>query len=246
MEWVLDKVILIARRELNGFFSTWMGYIIGAGTLVINGLLFMSFAIGNKPKYSAEVLSDFFYFSSGIAIVTALFLSMRLFAEERQSGTITLYYTSPVTERQVVYGKFLSAVIFFLFLQLLSLYMPLLIKLQGKISYGHLVAGYLGTSLLGFAVIGLCLFASIVAANQLVAAILGAVFTVAFLVLWMLAGVVDQPFKDLFAYLAIHNQHFTPFSQGMIHIKDILFYVSFAWFFLEASVRTLEARRWQG
>lgn len=242
----MNKIILIARRELNGFFSTWMGYIIGAATLVINGLLFVSFAVGSKPKYSEEVLSDFFYFSSGIAMVAGLFLAMRLFAEERQTGTITLYFTSPVSERQVVYGKFLSAVAFFMFLQILSIYMPLLIKLQGKISYGHLVSGYLGTSLLGVAVIGMSLFASVIASNQLVAAILGAVFTVVFLVLWMMAGVVDEPFKSLFAYLAIHNQHFTPFSQGIVHVKDLIFYLTFTWFFLEASIRTLEARRWQG
>ncbi len=242
----MSKTLLIAKRELSGFFSTWMGYVIGAGTLVINGLLFMSFAVGDSPKYSAEVLSDFFYFSSGISMVAGLFLAMRLFAEERQTGTIVLYFTSPVSERQMVYGKFLSAFFFFLFLQALSIYMPLLIKLQGKISYGHMLAGYFGTTMLGTAVIAMTLFASIISPNQLIAAIVGAVMTVTSLVLWMMSDIVDQPFKDLFGYLAIHNQHFTPFSNGIVHTADIIFYFSFVFFFLEACVRTLEARRWQG
>lgn len=242
----MQKIILIAQRELASFFTTWTGYIIAAAALFINGLLFNAFAVGGQPELSEVVLSRFFYFASGISMVAAVCLAMRLLAEERQTGTILLFYTSPVSERQIVYGKYFSALIFFLFLQLLTLYMPALIFVHGKVSLGHLAAGYLGLTLLGAAVLSLSLFASVLAANQLLAAVLGALFTVTLLVLWMLSEVVEPPLKDLFSYLAIHNDHFEPFRKGLVHTADIIFYLSIAFFGLECSIRALEARRWRG
>ena len=242
----MGKVVLVAGRELSSFFSTWMGYIICAAALFIDGLLFNAFAVGNNAKFSAEVLADFFYFASGLSIVAGLFLAMRLIAEEKQSGTIVLFFTSPITERQLIYGKFLSALVFSLVLHALSLYMPALIFIHGKVSLGHLASGYLALVLIGAASIAISLFASTISPNQLVAGVTGALFTVTLLVLWMVADIAEPPFKDLFHYLSIHNRHFTPFSQGMVHTKDVIFYLSVIVFFLECSVRALEARRWRG
>lgn len=242
----MGKAILVARRELRAFFSTWMGYIICAAALFINGLLFNAFAVGKKPKLSAEVLADYFYFSSGIAIVAGIFLAMRLLAEEKQTGTIVLFYTSPITERQLIYGKFLSALLFSSVLHALSLYMPALIFINGKISMGHLAAGYLCLFLIGASAIAITLFASTIAPNQLVAAVTGALITVTLLVLWMVADVVSPPFNTLFHYLSLHHKHFTPFSKGIVNTQDIIYYVSVTVFFLECSVRSLQARRWQG
>jgi len=223
-----------------------MGYIICAAALFIDGLLFNAYAVGSTPKFSADVLADFFYFASGISMVAGVFLAMRLVAEEKQTGTIVLFYTSPISERQLIYGKFLSAVAFLFVLQVLSLYMPALILVNGKISLGHLASGYLVLMLLGMAAIAITLLASTVAPNQLVAAVTGALFVVTLLVLWMVADVVAPPFKEIFGYLAIHNKHFTPFSQGIIHTRDLIYYGSVVLFFLECSVRALEARRWRG
>lgn len=242
----VNKVILVAGRELQAYFSTWMGYLICAAALFIDGLLFNAFAVTDKPKFSAEVLGDFFYFASGITMVAGIFLSMRLMAEEKQSGTIVLFYTSPITERQLIYGKFLSALLFSIVLHILSLYLPALIFINGKISLGHLASGYLSLGLLGGVIVAVSLFASTIAPNQLVAGVLGALFVVTLLVLWMVADVVEQPFKDLFSYVAIHNKHFNPFAQGIVHTRDIFYYLSVTFFFLECSVRALEARRWRG
>jgi ABC-2 type transport system permease protein len=223
-----------------------MGYVICAAALFIDGLLFNAYAVSNNPKFSAGVLSDFFYFASGITVVAGLFLAMRLIAEEKQSGTIVLFYTSPISERQLVYGKFLSALAFSFVILLLSLYLPALIFINGKVSLGHLASGYLVLGLIGAAAIAISLFASTIAPNQLIAGVTGALFLVTFLVLWMVADIVEPPFKDIFSYLAIHNKHFTPFSQGIVHTRDIIYYVSVVVFFLECSVRALEARRWRG
>lgn len=242
----MSKALLIAKRELGAFFTTWMGYIIAAAALALDGILFNAFALGNEPEFSEIILSRFFYFASGVGMTACVFLAMRLIAEEKQTGTITLMYTSPVTERQIVYGKYLSAVLFFLFLNFLTLYMPALIFVNGKVSLGHMAAGYLGVTLVSCAALAIAMFASVVAPNQLVAAVLGAFLVVTMLVLWMLSNVVEPPLKDLFSYLAIHNAHFDPFRKGIVHFKDIFYYLSVIFFALECSVRALEARRWQG
>ncbi len=242
----MGKIWLIAQRELHAYFSTWMGYIIIAVALLLDGMLFNGFAIGDSPKYSSEVLRDFFFFSSGISMVAAIVMAIRLIAEERQSGTILLLYTSPITERQVIYGKFLSSLIMFLLLNVLSLYLPALIFVEGKVSIGHLLSGYLGLMLLGGSVLAISLFASSLAGNQLMAGVTAAGLTVVFLLLWLLSYRVDSPFREVFAYMSIHNEHFRPFSTGILHARDLVYYLSIIVFFLECAVKTLETRRVQG
>jgi ABC-2 type transport system permease protein len=236
----------IVKRELMAYFSTWTGYFVICAALIIDGILFNSFAVGGEPKLSAEVLADFFYFASGMSMVAGIFLAMRLLAEERQAGTITLLYSSPVSERQIIYGKFFSALLFSLFLHIASLYMPALIMIHGKISVGHLFAGYLCLIFLGGATIAMTLLASALAPNQLVAAVGGAFATVIMLTLWMLAKVVDPPLKDLFAWLSLHSEHFTPFGNGVINVRDVVFYVGITVFFLECATTALEGRRTRG
>jgi ABC-2 type transport system permease protein len=242
----MNKIWLIARRELGAYFTTWMGYIIIFAALLIDGMLFNTFAIGDEAKFSSDVLKDFFFFSSGIGMVAAVFLAMRLLAEEKQTGTIVLFYTSPLSERQLVYGKFLSAFIMYVILQVLSVYLPSLIFLEGKVSLGHMAAGYLGVTLLGAGVLSISLFASVVSPNQLIAGISAAAITVVFLLLWLLSYRVDEPFREIFSYISIHNERFRPFSNGVLHTRDVIFYGSLIFFFLECSIKSLETRRLQG
>ncbi|NDE16746.1 hypothetical protein EBZ80_17615 [bacterium] len=242
----MRKSWLVARRDLMAFFHTWMGWIIVAAALFIDGLLFNAFAVGQQAKLSAEVLGDFFYFASGISIVAGILLAMRLVAEEKQNGTITLLYTSPLTERQLVYGKFVSALLFSLVLHIVSLYLPALIMMKGKISMGHLAAGYLNLVLIGGAAISITLFASAMAPNQLTAAVVGTMITVTMLVLWIVADIASPPFKEIFSHLALHNRHFNSFAKGIVKLSDVVYYLSVMVFFLECTVRVVESRRWQG
>jgi ABC-2 type transport system permease protein len=242
----VNKTWQIASRELTSYFSTWMGYIIVAAALIIDGLLFNAFAVGNGAKLSADVLEGFFYFSSGMSMVAGILLAMRLVAEEKQNGTIVLLYSSPLSERQIIYGKFLSAFLFSMVMHGVSIYMPALIMVHGKISVGHVLAGYTSLALLGGLTISMTLFASTLASNQLVAAVGGSFIVMIFLTLWMVAKIVDQPFKDLFSWLAIHHDHFTPFGSGIVNLKDLVFYIGMIVFFLESSTMALIGRRCQG
>lgn len=241
----MSSILLIAGRELKAYFASLSGAVILAAHLLITGLLFNVFAVGDKPKFSQEVLSDFFYFSSGMAIITALLLAMRLVAEEKQMKTLVLLRTAPVTEREIVWGKFLSALAFFCLTLLLSVYMPGLLLLEGKISLGQIVTGYLGLFLLGGASIAITLLASVWSPNQLISGVTAGLLIALLLVAWMLARVTDEPLKGLFSYLAMHNLHFSTFSKGILNFRDVAYYVGLTLFFLEAAVASLEAWRWR-
>ncbi len=241
----MNKVWFIMRRELMGYLRSPIGAIIIFAVLVLDGLLFNAFAIGTGSKKSSDVLEAFFYLSSGSILAGSVFVGMRLIAEERQMGTFTLLATSPVKEWQIVLGKYLSALVFLAVMTALTVYMPLLVMVNGKVSFAHILAGYLGLLLIGGAGLALVLFASALAPNQLVAAIVGAVLVVLFLMLWLLSRVAGAPLNDLVGYLSIHDKHFRPFMRGVVSLQDVVFYLSFIYVALCATTRVVEARRWR-
>ncbi len=241
----MKNVLLIMRRELASYLKSPMGYIIVAAVLCIDGLLFNAYALGGRAKLSSEVLELFFYFSSGTAMIASVFLSMRLIAEEKQTGTLALLYTSPVRDWEIVLGKFLSAYIFFALMTLLTIYMPLLIFVNGKVSLGHIAGGYLGLLLLGGASLAIGLFGSAVAKNQLVAVVITATMVVAMLLLWLVARVTEEPVRDVLSYMALHGKHFLNFQRGVLHSRDVIFYLSLIYVFLLLTSHVLSARRWR-
>lgn len=239
------KALLIARRELSGYLRTLSGYVVIAVILALNGLFFNAYALGGASKRSAEVLSQFFYYSSGFTIVASVFISMRLLAEERQTGTLPLLYSSPLRDRDIVLGKFLAGLAFLSVYVLCTLYMPVLVLVNGKVSFGHVAAGYLGLLLLGSASLAVGTFGSALARNQLLAAITSAVMLVALILCWLLARITEQPLADVFSAMSLWNQHFPPFQSGLIHVRDVVYYLVVTYVALFAATRVLEARRWR-
>jgi len=242
---MIRNVLVVMKRELQCYLRTPMGYIIAATLLAVDGLLFNAYALGRGKRFSGEVLNDFFYFSFGITVACAVMLSIRLFAEERQTGTQVLLRTSPVTDGQAVLGKFLAALVFLWAVTLLTLPMPLLVMVNGKVSVGHMCAGYLGLMLAGAAALSIGLLGSALASNQVVAAITSSAMIMALLLMWMLAKVTEPPISDVFAHLALFDKHYMPFMKGMIHSRDIVYYLSVTYLFLLLSTQVLKARRWQ-
>lgn len=241
----MSTVLLIARRELNSYFSTLTGYVVAAVMLAISGLLFNTVALGGQEKLSEEVLRMFFYFMSGTVMVGSIFLSMRLLAEERQMGTMVVLYTSPVAEWQIVVGKFLSALAFLGLIVTISLYMPALIFINGKVSVGHIFAGTLGLMLLGSASVAIGTFGSSVTRSQVVAAAVSGAILVAMLLMWKLAKVANPPLDDVFGAMSLFDKHFQPLMKGVVNLQDVVFYLSVTFFFLLATTKVLSARRWR-
>lgn len=238
-------MLLVARRDLAAYLNNYWGYAVIAAVLVIDGLLFNAFALGDKPKYSSQVMEEFFYFSFGTTIIASILLTMRLIAEERQTGTIVMVDSSPLSGWQLVGGKYVSAMVVLGSLVLLTLYMPALVFVNGKVSYGHIVAGYTGLLLVAGATAAIGTFASTVSRSQLVAGFVSVAVVVFFLVTWLLAKVADPPLKDVLSYLSFFDRHYRGFMRGQINTEDVLYYLSLAFGFLMLSSRFVAARRWR-
>lgn len=238
-------MMMVARRDLAAYLNNVWGYAVIAVVLVVDGILFNAVALGDKPKYSAEVMEQFFYFSFGTTVIASILLTMRLVAEERQTGTLVLIDSSPLRPWQIIGGKYLSAMTVLGGLVLATLYMPALVFVNGKVSYGHIVAGYTGLLLVAAATAAIGTFASTVSRSQLVAGFASTALTVVFVVFWLLAKVADPPLKDVFSYMSLYDRHFRGFMQGQINTEDIVFYISIAFVSLTLSTRFMAARRWR-
>jgi ABC-2 type transport system permease protein len=235
---------LIARREAYAYLRSPLGAAIVAGVLLIDGLYFYWSGLTRK-LLSAEVLQEFFYGASGTTMIAAVILSMRLLSEERQAGTFTLLNTAPVRDVEIVIGKFLAAFVVLVVMTALTAYMPLLIGVNGKVSLGHVLVGYLGLILLGSAATAIGLFASALARSQVVAAIIGAALLGVLILQWMVAKAVDPPLNEFMSGLALHHENFRPFMQGILEFRTVIYYVIVTYFFLLAATKVLEARRWR-
>jgi ABC-2 type transport system permease protein len=178
-------------------------------------------------------------------MASSLILSMRLIAEERQTHTFTLLNTAPVRDWEIIAGKYLSALGMVALLTVLTLYMPALIFVNGKVSVGHIAVGYVGLLLIGSATISIGLFASALTKSQVVAAIVGTAILAALILLWMLASAVEPPLNKFLAALAFHHQNFQPFQQGILELKGVAYYSVITYFFLLSATKILEARRWR-
>jgi ABC-2 type transport system permease protein len=239
----VTPTLLIARRELATFLNTTWGWVILAAVLLIDGLLFNAFAMTDAPRYSADVLEDFFFFSSGTTMIAGVLLSMRLIAEERQSGTMVLLETAPVTEAQVVLGKFLGAFGFLTVITLATVYMPILIQVNGKVGWEQIGAGYLGLLSLGGAAVAIGTFGSSLAKNQLLAAAMGGSILVLMLLGWLLARITEAPISEVLAYTALFDRHFQPFMRGRVNTESLVLYGSVIFGFLTMATRVLQTRR---
>ncbi len=240
----MKNIWLIARRELAAYLRTMSGYIIIAVMLFIDGLLFNAFAIPGTAKKSSEILADFFMLTSGITMVGAVFLSMRLIAEERQTGTLALLYSSPVHDLEIVLGKFLAALLFLCLFFTATLYMPALVAAYGKVSLGHIFSGYLGLLLVGATGLAIGTFGSALSKSQVLAAVLSGVMTLALTTAWLLGKITDRPLTDIVNGLAWWG-HFEAFRTGVIHLKHVSYFVLVSFIALFSATRVLEARRWR-
>ncbi|MFH0902497.1 MAG: ABC transporter permease [Pseudomonadota bacterium] len=236
---------VIFRRELGAYLRSPLGYVVAAIALLLDGILFQGLALGAGARLSATVLADFFQFSSVTTGIAAVALSVRLLAEERQAGTLVLLNTSPVRDSAIVLGKFFAALVFLAAITAITIYMPLLIMVNGKISLGHVAVGYLGLFLFGAAALSMGVFASSLTRHQLIAAAVGAALVGASSLLFVLSQRLNPPLKDLFADLDMWARHFPPFMKGVLHVRHVFYYLAVTYFFLLLSTKTLEAKRWQ-
>lgn len=245
----MTVIWVIAKRELNSFFDSLIAYIMLILFLGFNGF-FTWLESGNDVFFSGQAsLRGFF----GIAFWTLFFfipaLTMRLLAEEKKTGTIELLLTKAVTDRQVVWGKFLA--VFILIAVALLLTLPYVFTIDGFLWYkglGNLdmsatLCGYLGLLLMSAMYIGIGIFASSISNNQIVAFLFALLIGIFFqFIFGAMAGNATGWLGELFETLSA-SAHFDSISRGVIDTRDIIFFVSIGWLGLFLAEVSLTERK---
>ena len=254
------KVWPIFKKEMRLYFTSPVAWVIITMFLLIAGYFFYSiFAFytlasmqsAMNPQMARElnvtdsVLRPLFSNVSVILLLLMPLITMRLFAEERRSGTIELLLTYPVRDGAVLVGKYLAALALYAIMLALTLLYPGILIYFTRVEWGPLLTGYLGLLLMGATFLAVGIFASSLTENQIVAAIttFGTL-----LLLWVVgwsAEYVGGPWGRVLSHLSI-LEHFDTFARGVLDTKDVIFYVDATIVALFLTLRSLEARRWKG
>jgi ABC-2 type transport system permease protein len=236
---------IIFRRELGGYLKSPIMWVIAAVILLAEGIFFQAWALRGE-QLSALVLERYFFISSFAIGTAGIIFSFRLIAEERQNHSMVLLSTSPVRDYEIILGKFFAALTFLTIMLVLSIYMPILIKVNGKISGMQIFIGYVGLFLFGAVSLAIGLFASSLTKHQFLALVIGAFLLIVLGNIFQLAAKLEPPVRDIIEQSDLWWVRFQQsFMRGIFNLKDVIFYVCMTYFFLLLAVKTLEAKRWQ-
>ncbi|HOM80546.1 MAG TPA: ABC transporter permease subunit [Armatimonadota bacterium] len=233
----MKNAIVIMRRELHSYFTSTIAYSVAAFFLLICGYLFFA-----TVKVTQEATLLYLFHNAAVTLLLiSPAMTMRLVAEERRSGSIELLMTAPVTDTQVIIGKYLGALVFYASMLLLTLQYPIILLRLGSPDGGPMLTGYIGLFLLGAAFLAIGLVASTLTKNQIVAAV-GA-FSV-MLILWVISWVgstgASSTWSEVLRQLSLLDR-FGNFTKGLIDSRDVIFFLSIIGFCLFLSVRALGA-----
>jgi gliding motility-associated transport system permease protein len=232
---------VIAKRELRSFFDSLVAYILLVVFLGISG--FFTWLFGSDVFFIGQATLQPFF---SIAYFTLFFfipaLTMRMIAEEKRSGTLELLLTKPVSDWNVVMGKFLAALLLIIIAIALTLPYYITIWSLGPIDHGAVWCGYFGLILMSMAYISIGLFASSITNNQIVAFLLALFIGVFLLIIFdVLSGNFTGLIGQLLDYLSL-STHFDSISRGVIDLRDVLYFLSITVFGLVLAETSLTKR----
>lgn len=237
----MDKIWIIAKRELHTFFDSLTAYIMLAAFLGFSGFFTWLYGADIFLRNQAD-LQVFF----NIAYWTLFFfipaITMRTLAEENKSGTIELLLTKAVTDWQVIFGKFLACLTLILIALLLTLPYYLSVWRLGPIDHGSVWSGYFGLLLMSATYISIGIYTSSITNNQIVAFLLALLIGIFFHVIFdVLASSFTGSIGGLFSYLSV-STHYESISRGVIDSKDLVYFLSIIFLGLILSETTLSKR----
>ncbi|HRZ42049.1 MAG TPA: gliding motility-associated ABC transporter permease subunit GldF [Bacteroidales bacterium] len=238
------------RKEVSGFLSSLIGYIVIAVFLLINGLFIWIFPMEfNILQYGYATLDGLFVIAPFVFLFLIPAITMRLFADERRSGTMELLLTKPVSDLQIILSKYLAGVVLVVIAILPTLvYVIAVWQLglePGNLDKGGTLGSYLGLLFLSAAFVAAGIFASSLTDNQIVAFIL-AVFLCGFSYIGFESIHNLELFGrfDLFIKALGINAHYISMSRGVIDTRDLVYFLSYIVFFLMLTRLTLQRRYW--
>ena len=242
----MRNILAVCSKELYTYFVSPIAYFVCFVFTAISGFLFSILLIttsGQQAGTGTQVMGTIF---GNMAIILLFFLpvlTMKLFAEERKTGTIELLLTSPITDGQVVLGKFLASWTLLLIMLALTLCFPLLARRFGPLDSGTLLSGYFGVILIGSSFLALGSLMSSMCKNQLVAALtsFGILIT-----LWVIGSLSSQygAVGEFLSYLSL-LEHYDDFTRGVILLKDVIYHLSFTGVCLFATFKSIESSKWR-
>jgi ABC-2 type transport system permease protein len=253
------NVLAITEKELRSYFASPIAYIIIGLFSLLFGYFFymylmlfvrqseqmMQFGGGATVNINQQMIR---YVLLNVAVILLFLLpviTMRTYSEEKRSGTIELLLTSPVTDVQIILGKFFGAMGLYAAMLLVTMLYMAILFVFGNPEWRPIAAGYLGLLLMGGCFISVGLLISSLTKNQIVA---GALTFVVFLMLWVINWMADQSgpvAREVLTMLSI-TDHFDDFARGVIDTKHLVYYLSFITFGLFLTAKSVDSERWRG
>ena len=242
-------MISILLKEIAGFFTSWVAYIIMAAFMLVTGLFLWVFPESSILDYGYAGLDSFFNIAPYLFIFLVPAITMRAIAEEKKEGTFELLATRPLSDWDILFGKFLAclAIVLLTLLPTLIYYFSIhqLGITNGNIDTGAVIGSYIGLVLLTSAFTSIGLFTSSLSNNQIIS------FTIAvFLCFFSFSGfdsissiISLQQIGSFLTELGI-NQHYQSVSRGVLDTRDLIYFLSFTALFLFLSKTILGARKW--
>ena len=235
----MSNLMTIAGRQFRSYFNGPIAYIVICVFLLVLGFLFwQTFFLQER----ATVREMFNYFSL-INYFTLPAVTMGLLAEEKRTGTIELLITMPVSEAQVVIGKFVGVLGLYAVMMLLTLPYVFSVASLGDLDWGPVVSGYLGLLLQGMALIGIGLMCSSFTDNQLIAFFAALAISVFFFLVDKFLPLMPRELHGVLGFVSM-DLHLDLLRRGVIAVRDALFFLSVTALTVLIAFRALESRRW--
>lgn len=244
------NIYRIFRKELGTYFNSPQAYIFLVVFLITGPALFFNLADQGFFKGRFAVLDGFFTYIPWLFLFLCPAISMRIWSEEKRSGTEEFLMTLPVRDWEAVLGKYLSAI--FLLLVALLLTLPLVYVVQHfahestPVDYGPIICGYIGAFLMGSSILAIGCWASSITVNQIVAFILTCVVTFCLILISLphLGTILPPEVFNIVSQLGLMT-HFISMYRGVLDVQDVFYYIALIAFFLFLNVRAVESRKWK-
>jgi ABC-2 type transport system permease protein len=255
----MRNILAIAGKELRGYFASPIGYVLVGFWALLFGYFFYTLVAyferqsmqmsmggpGGSLNVNQMLITPLLVNATVIMLLVFPLITMRTYAEEKRSGTIELLLTSPLTDLQIILGKFLGALGLYVAMLAVTLIHMALLFYYGSPEWRPVATGYLGLLLMGASFLSLGLFISSLTKNQIVAGMI--TFSV-FLLLWIvnwIATFMGPTMQTVLGFLSI-TEHFDDFAKGIIDTKHVVYYLSFIAFGLFLTMKSVDSERWRG
>jgi ABC-2 type transport system permease protein len=246
----MGNIWIIARREYKHYFVSPIAYVVFSITLlVLGGFLFLDilFASQSQQQFTPDISRTLQLYAFPMLFFAVPALTMRTVAEENRGGTLELLLTAPVSDTQLIVGKWLGSFLFFMTITLVTWIYPIILNqlVSPGIDQGILISGYLGVILLTAALCAVGVAVSSFFSNLIAAffASFGAI--IVFWVIGSPAQVIQGPAADVLRYISLTEHFYNNMLTGIVRLDDIVYYISFTIFCLFLGKLSIEMRRWR-